>query len=120
MAEKEQAYDDAQIAERLHELPGWYFEDGQIRRVYKTDGWPTTLLLVNAIAYLAEAADHHPDLSVSWSRLTVKLSTHSAGGITEKDIALARRVEEVVLWRPAPGSPLAGPAGEFVRSGEPR
>ena len=56
------AYDEAQIAERLRALPGWYFEDGWIRRVYKTDGWPTTLMLVNAIGYLAEAAYHHPDL----------------------------------------------------------
>ena len=101
MAKKEPTYDEAQIAERLRELPGWYFEDGWIRRVYKTDGWPTTLMLVNAIGYLAEAAYHHPDLSVTWARVTVKLSTHSAGGITAKDFALARKIEDVALWRPA-------------------
>ena len=61
-ATKEPTYNEAQIAERLKELPGWYLEDGWIRRVYKTDGWPTTLMLVNAIGYLAEAAYHHPDL----------------------------------------------------------
>jgi hypothetical protein len=55
------------------------------RRNYKTDGWPTTLMLVNAIAFLSEAAYHHPDLAVTWGRVTVKLSTHSAGGITDKD-----------------------------------
>ena len=65
MATKETTYDQAQIAEKLQALPGWYFEDGTIRRVYKTDGWPTTLMLVNAVAYFAEAADHHPDLSVT-------------------------------------------------------
>src|SRR4029434_9494545 len=58
MAKKETTYDEAQIAERLRELPGWYLEDGWIRRVYKTDGWPTTLMLVNAIGYLSEAAYH--------------------------------------------------------------
>ena len=52
MAKKEPTYDEAQIAEKLKELPGWYLEDGWIRRVYKTDGWPTTLMLVNAIGYL--------------------------------------------------------------------
>jgi 4a-hydroxytetrahydrobiopterin dehydratase len=82
-----------EIAERLRGLPGWYFEDGWIRRVYKTDGWPTTLMLVNAIGYCAEAAYHHPDLAVTWGRVTVKLSTHSAGGITDKDFALARQIE---------------------------
>jgi 4a-hydroxytetrahydrobiopterin dehydratase len=97
MATNEATYDEAQIAEKLKALPGWYLEDGWIRRVYKTDGWPTTLMLVNAIGYLSEAAYHHPDLSVTWGRITVKLSTHSAGGITDKDFALARKIEDVVL-----------------------
>jgi 4a-hydroxytetrahydrobiopterin dehydratase len=120
MARKETTYDEAQIGERLRELPGWYLEDGWIRRVYKTDGWPTTLMLVNAIGYLSEAAYHHPDLSVTWGRITVKLSTHSAGGITDKDFALARRIEDVVLWRPAAGEALEGTPNKFVRSGDPR
>ena len=119
MAEKEVTYNEAQIAERLLSLPGWYFEDGWIRRVYKTDGWPTTLMLVNAIGYLAEAAYHHPDLSVTWGRLVVKLSTHSAGGITDKDFELARQIETGVLWRPSGGA-LTGTPNKFVRSGDPR
>ena len=86
MSEKEPTYSEAEVAERLKALPGWYFEDGWIRRVYKTDGWPTTLMLVNAVGYLAEAAYHHPDLSVTWARVTVKLSTHSAGGITAEGL----------------------------------
>jgi 4a-hydroxytetrahydrobiopterin dehydratase len=120
MSPKEPTYDETQIAERLNALPGWYYEDGWIRRVYKTDGWPTTLMLVNAIGYIAEAADHHPDLSVSWGRVTVKLSTHSAGGITDKDFDLARRIEDIALWRPAQGGALTGTPNKFVRSGDPR
>ncbi len=120
MSKKEPTYDDAQIAARLAELPGWYYEDGWIRRVYKTDGWPTTLMLVNAIGYAAEAAFHHPDLSVTWARVTVKLQTHSAGGITDKDLALARHIEDVALWRPAEGGALEGTPNKFVRSGDPR
>src|SRR5471030_3056292 len=102
MATKEPTYDEAQIAEKLKDLPGLYFEGGMIRRVYKTDGWPTTLMLVGAIGFLAEAAYHHPDLAVSWGKVWVKLKTHSAGGITDKDFALAQKIEEVVLWRPQP------------------
>lgn len=120
MSDKEKTYDEAQIAERLRDLFGWSYEDGSIRRVYKTDGWPTTLMLVNAIGYVAEAADHHPDLSVTWGRVVVKLSTHSAGGITDKDFTLARKVDEVVLWRPAAGDALKGTPNKFVRSVEPR
>jgi 4a-hydroxytetrahydrobiopterin dehydratase len=120
MAKKEPTYDEAQITEKLRELPGWYLEDGWIRRVYKTDGWPTTLMLVNTIGYVSEAAYHHPDLSVTWGRITVKLSTHSAGGITDKDFALARKIEDVVLWRPKDSDALEGTPNKWVRSGDPR
>jgi 4a-hydroxytetrahydrobiopterin dehydratase len=119
MAEKEKTYDEAQIAERLASLPGWFFEGGWIRRHYKTDGWPTTLMLVTAIGYCAEAAYHHPDLAVTYARVTVKLSTHSAGGITDKDFELARKIEELALWRPTGGA-LEGTPNKFVRSGDPR
>jgi 4a-hydroxytetrahydrobiopterin dehydratase len=120
VSEKEPTYDEAQIAQKLRDLPGWFYEDKWIRRVYKTDGWPTTLMLVNTIGYLAESAYHHPDLSVTWGRVTVKLSTHSAGGITDKDFSLARKIEEVALWRPAAGEALTGTPNKFVRSGDPR
>src|SRR4051794_21275154 len=103
-------YADDEIQPKLDDLglAGWYLEDGWLRRKYSTDGWPTTLMLVNAIGYLCEAAWHHADLSVTWGKVWVKLKTHSAGGITDKDFALARKVEEVVLWRPEPGGPLEG------------
>jgi 4a-hydroxytetrahydrobiopterin dehydratase len=120
MATSERTYDEAEIVDRLSALPGWYFQDGWIRRVYKTDGWPTTLMLVNAIGYAAEAAYHHPDLNVTWARVTVKLSTHSAGGITDKDFELARQIEDFALWRPTAGGALAGTPNKFVRGGDPR
>ena len=101
MATKVTAYDDTAIAQHISKLPGWKHEEGAIRRVYETDGWPTTLMLANAIGYCAEAADHHPDLEVSYRRLAVALSTHSAGGITDKDFALARRIEDIARWHPA-------------------
>jgi 4a-hydroxytetrahydrobiopterin dehydratase len=96
MTAKDSAYTDAQVAERLRGLDGWTFEDGMIRRVYKTTGFPMTLMLVNAIGYLAESADHHPDMLVKWGSVAVALSTHSAGGITDKDFSLARRIDDLV------------------------
>jgi 4a-hydroxytetrahydrobiopterin dehydratase len=86
-----------------------------LRRKFVTDGWPTTLMLVNAIGYVSEAANHHPDLAVSWGKLWVKLQTHSAGGITDKDFALAKKIEEVALWRPASGGALTGTPDKFVQ-----
>ncbi|PYO71776.1 MAG: 4a-hydroxytetrahydrobiopterin dehydratase [Gemmatimonadetes bacterium] len=119
MAAKEPTYSDADIEAKLKDFPGWWYEDGWIRRTYKTDGWPTTLMLVNAIGYIAEAAYHHPDLSVTWGRVIVKLQNHAAGGITDKDFELARKIEESVLWRPKGGA-LEGTPNKFVRSGDPR
>ena len=117
MPDKETTYSHAQIQERLQRLPGWYYEGESIQRVYETDGWPDTLMLVNALGFCAEAADHHPDLAVSWGRVTVALWTHSAKGITGKDFELAHKFEEVALWRPAPGAALKGTPDTFVRSG---
>jgi 4a-hydroxytetrahydrobiopterin dehydratase len=119
MAEKQQlkVYDQAEIEAKFKELglAEWYLEDGWLRRKYNTDGWPTTLMLVNAVGFLCEAAWHHADLAVTWGKVWVKLKTHSAGGITDKDFALARKIEQEVLWRPEPGSPLEGTPNKFVQ-----
>src|ERR1700739_4341996 len=113
---KERVYDDAESPAKLqeHGLAEWYMEDGWLRRKYTTDGWPTTLMLTNAIGYLCEAAYHHADLAITWGKLWVKLHTTSAGGITDKDFALAQKIEEVVLWRPAQGGPLEGTPNKWV------
>lgn len=115
--QKEKNYSDSEIAAKLKEtaLTDWYLEEGWLRRKYTTDGWPTTLMLTNAIGYLCEAAWHHADLSITWGKLWVKLQTHSAGGITDKDFALARKIEDAVLWRPEKGSPLDGTPNKFVQ-----
>jgi 4a-hydroxytetrahydrobiopterin dehydratase len=73
-------------------------------------------MLVNTVGYLCEAAYHHADLSVTWGKLWVKLSTHSSGGITDKDFALARKIEDTVLWRPESDSALEGTPNKFVFS----
>lgn len=115
----EVALTDAQVHDRLAQLPGWRHEQGMIRKTFKTDGWPTTLMLVNAIGFFAEAADHHPDLKVGWGSVEVAVSTHSAGGITAKDFELARLVEQTALWRPEAGSAFRGTPKRFVERNTP-
>ena len=111
---------DDEIERRLKDdLPGWWHEGRWIRRKYNTDGWLTTLALVNTIGYLAEAAWHHPDLEVTWGKVWVKLRTHSSNGVTERDFALARRIEDTVLWKPAAGSPMEGTPNKWVKGGSP-
>jgi 4a-hydroxytetrahydrobiopterin dehydratase len=114
---KETPLPEASIQERLALLPGWSYTQGAIQRVYRTDGWPTTLMLVNAIGFYAEAADHHPDLSVGWGSVEVVLSTHTAGGVTMKDFEMARLIEQLALWRPGPRSAFRGTPKKFVLRG---
>ena len=115
---KEKTYSEDEIKAKLKELrlDQWYLEDGWLRRKYTTGGWPITLMLTNAIGYICEAAYHHADLAITWGKLWVKLKTHSAGGITDKDFTLARKIEDTILWRPEDDSPLDGPMGKFVFS----
>lgn len=115
-AAKERTYTETEIAAKIQELglAGWYLEDGWLRRKYNTDGWPQTLMAVNAIGYLCEAAYHHADLAVTYAKLWVKLQTHSAGGITDKDFEMAKKIEDVVLWRPKSGPLGTGNPDKFV------
>jgi 4a-hydroxytetrahydrobiopterin dehydratase len=110
-ATPDEVYTADEVQARLAaELPNWTFEDGWIRRKYRTSGWKSTLMVVNTVGHLAEAAWHHPDLTVSYAFVNVKLMNHAAKGITDKDFALAAKIEEVLTWRPGlePGSALEG------------
>jgi 4a-hydroxytetrahydrobiopterin dehydratase len=110
-ATPDEVYTPEEITQRLAaELPAWYFEDGWIRRKYKTSGWKSTLMVVNTVGHLAEAAWHHPDLTVSYAFVIVKIVNHSAKGVTDKCFALAKKIEETVMWRPGaePDSALEG------------
>lgn len=97
----EDTYDEEEIKSRLiDDLPKWFYENGWIRRKYKTSGWKGTLMVVNTVGHLSEAAFHHPDLSVSYAFVIVKLMNHAAKGITNKDFELAKKIEQVVMWQP--------------------
>lgn len=108
--ETEKTYNDEEVKARLEkELPKWYLENGWIRRKYKTSGWKGTLMVINTVGHLAEAAFHHPDLTASYAFVIVKLTNHAAKGITDKDFELARKIEEVVMWQPGTeGGALVG------------
>ena len=115
---EQRPYTDDEVHAKLAEqgLDRWSLEDGHIAREFSADGWPATLMAANAVAYLCEVAWHHADLSVAWGRLGVRLRTHSSDGITDKDFEMARKIEDVVLWRPAEGSSLDGNPERFVYS----
>ena len=73
---------EMELAEALRTLLDWEVRDNWLRRTYHTPGWPHTMLLANTIGYVAEAAGHHPDLSIGYAQVTVKLRTHRVLGIT--------------------------------------
>jgi len=98
---EERVYSEEEIVARLQsELPHWELKEGWIRRRYKTSGWKATLMVVNTVGHLAEAAWHHPDLTVSYAFVIVKLMNHAAKGITDKDFQLAKKIEDVIQWQP--------------------
>ncbi len=113
---REKALSDSEVTDWLAKnLPHWRLEDGWIRRTYKTSGWKGTLMVINTIGHLAEAAWHHPDITASYAWVEVRLVTHSAKGITGKDLALAKKIEDVVHWQPGTeDNELEGtPAGDM-------
>jgi 4a-hydroxytetrahydrobiopterin dehydratase len=83
---------DDQITAELNESPGWSLENGEITRTLERKDFKDAMLLVGAVAFLAEAANHHPDIDIRWNKVTLTLATHSAGGLTAADFALARQI----------------------------
>jgi 4a-hydroxytetrahydrobiopterin dehydratase len=97
----ERTYSDEEIQQRLkRDLPHWYLENGWIRRKYRTNSWKGTLMVINTVGHLAEAAWHHPDITASYAWVEVRLQNHAAKGITDKDFELAKKIEDVIQWQP--------------------
>lgn len=110
-------FTDEEVTERLAaELPHWKLEDGWIRRTYRTSSWKGTLMVINAVGHLAEAAWHHPDITASYAWVEVRLKSHDAKGITERDIELAKKIESVIQWQPGTeGRGLEGTPAKDLR-----
>lgn len=82
-----------ELASALEGLYGWSVQQGQLCKQYEYADFKLAMAFVNRIADAAEAADHHPDMDIRYNKVTVALSTHSEGGITRKDVDLAREIE---------------------------
>jgi len=84
---------DIEVAARLAALPGWARGGDAIRRSFTFKAFADGIRFVDRVAVLADAADHHPDIDIRWTTVTMALSTHSAGGLTAKDFDLAARID---------------------------
>jgi 4a-hydroxytetrahydrobiopterin dehydratase len=91
---------DDEIREGLLQLDGWTREGQEIMKRYDFPDFGASMAFANQVAELAEAADHHPDMLITYDQVTLTLATHSAGGITRKDLELAGRIERQA--RPVP------------------
>jgi 4a-hydroxytetrahydrobiopterin dehydratase len=83
----------SQIARSLNGLHGWKRDGNAIRKQFRKRDFVHAMAFVNAVALIAQRADHHPDIDIRWNRVTLTLSTHSAGGLTHKDFDLARAID---------------------------
>jgi len=87
---------DEQISDALQALDGWERDGDAIKRKAKLASFPAAIEVVRKVAEIAEARDHHPDIDIRWRTLTFRCSTHSEGGITSKDVDLAREIDSVL------------------------
>ena len=104
---------DAEIAEALKQVPEWSELNGAIQRTFQFKDFVEAMKFVNHVADAAEKAQHHPDILVRWNKVTLTLSTHDAGGITQKDFELARKADGMT----AP--PVITPRGKKAKSTPP-
>ena len=87
---------DDQIQRQLGTLTGWQIENDALTKTYTFSTFAQSIAFVNQVADAAEAADHHPDMDIRYSKVTLALSTHDSGGITENDFALAAEADRIV------------------------
>ncbi|MEE9187187.1 MAG: 4a-hydroxytetrahydrobiopterin dehydratase [Bacteroidota bacterium] len=86
---------EARIQDQLGKLTGWQLEGKEIAKRYQFKDFVRAMGFVNSVALLAEGIDHHPDIDIRWNKVKLTLTTHSAGGLTEKDFSLAALIDEL-------------------------
>ena len=86
---------DDEIAGRLESLKGWRLHGNEITKTFTLKDFTAAMAFVTAVSLLSERANHHPDIDIRYNRVTLVLSTHSAGGLTEKDFTLAGKIEGI-------------------------
>lgn len=100
---------DEVIQERLRNFTNWSLSQGELECSFVLPTFPAAIFFVNAVAHLAELGAHHPDITIAYNKVSLRFATHSVGGISEKDFAMAQKVDELWLalnWMP--GLPLIG------------
>lgn len=89
------------VSKALADLDGWTGDSTEIKRSVKAPSFTAGIRLVDAVAEIAEGMDHHPDIDIRWTTVTFACSTHSRGGVTDADVALARRIDDLAtLMKP--------------------
>ena len=84
-----------ELNERMSKLSGWSLEDNSITKIYTFDNFKDSIEFINKLAEEAEKQEHHPDIMINFNRVKLKLTTHSEGGLTEKDIKLAEEIDKI-------------------------
>jgi 4a-hydroxytetrahydrobiopterin dehydratase len=93
MANEKKLLGDAELKPQLAELPGWKQQGKALSKEFNLKAFKAAVAFANTVSELAERADHHPDILIQFSKVTLTLSSHDAGGITERDVRLARQIE---------------------------
>jgi 4a-hydroxytetrahydrobiopterin dehydratase len=86
-----------EIKAALAEVPEWNKKAAIITRTYEFEDFPAAIKFVNALANVAEKAEHHPDIDIRWNKVTLSLTTHDEGGLTRKDFELAKRLDRLCV-----------------------
>ena len=94
--EGQPAMDSANVTAHLARVPGWALRDGAIEKSYRFGNFHETMAFVNALAWIAHAEDHHPDLALGYNRCTVRFNTHSVGGLSINDFICAAKVDALL------------------------
>ena len=90
---------EAEVREGFSELAGWELRDGRLRKQFTFRTFLRGVAFVNSVAYLAESAGHHPDITINYNRVTLRIITHSAGALTDRDFALAGEIEAKLVTK---------------------
>lgn len=90
----------AEIKEQLESLKGWQSGENAISKQFVFPSFKEAMSFVNAVAELAEAADHHPDILIAYRRVTLTLWTHTEGGVTGRDLKMAKQIEQLPILKP--------------------
>jgi 4a-hydroxytetrahydrobiopterin dehydratase len=109
-----QVYSEEQVQVAIAKLDGWELRDGRVRKQYTFRTFLRAIAFVNSVAYLAEGAGHHPDITINYNKVTLRLVTHNAGALTDRDFSLAAEIDGklgsklmIAPEEPAAGTPPA-------------